>query len=139
MTPRGDFALGEQAVRICTVTREMIDAFAELSGDTNPVHLDEDYARGTRFGGTIAHGLLVVSLLSALLGTELPGPGAIYLGQDLRFRAPVKPGDTITARVTVTGWNPDNGRVNLATEAENQDGVTVLTGEARLVMSQYLD
>lgn len=139
MTPRDDFSPGEEAVRTCTVTQEMIRAFAELSGDTNPVHLDEDYARGTRFGGAIAHGLLVASLLSALLGTELPGPGAIYLGQELRFRAPVKPGDTVTARVTVTGWNPDNGRINLCTEVENQDGVLVLSGEAKLVMAQYLD
>jgi len=90
------------------------------------------------FGGRIAHGMLVASLISAVLGTRLPGPGAIYLSQQLRFLAPVRPGDEVTARVSVTAWDPEKGRVTLLTEVANKKGIAVIAGEAQLVMSSYL-
>ena len=138
MQTRASFSIGETATITRQFTQADIDAFAQLSGDTNPVHLDEAYARTTYFGGRIAHGMLVVSLISSLLGNTLPGPGCIYLGQDLKFLAPVRPGDTVTARVEVTAWDEEKGRIRLLTEVRNQDGVVVITGEARLVMASYL-
>ena len=135
---RSQFAVGEEAFLTKTITQEDIQAFARISGDTNPLHLDEDYARSTRFGGRIAHGLLVAGLISAVLGTKLPGPGAIYLGQELRFTAPVRPGDTVTARVRVEAVDSAKGRVSLSTEVVNQDGAPVITGKARMVTSRAL-
>lgn len=135
---REEFTLGEQAELTRTVSVANIIAFAEVSGDTNPVHLDEAYASRSFFGGRIAHGMLGASLVSAVLGTKLPGPGAVYLSQELQFHAPVRPDDTLTARVTVTGWEAARGRVTLRTEVLNQSGVSVLSGEARLVMSTFL-
>jgi 3-hydroxybutyryl-CoA dehydratase len=135
---RSHFTVGEEATLSRTIRSEDIAAFARVTGDDNPVHLDDEYARGTYFGGRIAHGMLVVSLISAVLGTQLPGPGSIYLSQELRFRAPVRPGDTVTARVEVTAWDATRGRITLLTEVSNQEGVTVVTGEARLVMSAFL-
>jgi 3-hydroxybutyryl-CoA dehydratase len=90
------------------------------------------------FGGRIAHGILVTGLISAVLGNVLPGPGAIYMSQQLRFLAPVRPGDEATARAKVTEWDSEKGRITLLTEVTNQDGVTVITGEARLVMSSFI-
>lgn len=97
-----------------TLTDADIVLFSGVSGDTNPVHLDAVYAAGTRFGGRIVHGMLTASLISAVLGTKLPGPGAIYLSQNLRFRAAVKPGDTVTARVRVATLDRARNRVTLA-------------------------
>lgn len=135
---RGHFTVGEEATLSRTISDADIKAFAQISGDENPVHLDDEYARGTRFGGRIAHGMLVAGLISAVLGTQLPGPGAIYLSQQLRFIAPIRPGDTVTARVKVTEWDSTRGRVTLLTEVANHEGVIVITGEARLVMSAFL-
>ena len=100
--------------------------------------MNYEYAKSTIFGGRIAHGMLVAGLISAVLGTILPGPGAIYLSQQLRFLAPVRPGDEVTARVKVTGWDPDKGRVTLFTEVANKKGIAVIAGEAKLVMSSHL-
>jgi len=136
---RTEFTVGEEATLTKTVTLADIETFARISGDTNPLHLDDDYARSTRFGGRIAHGMLVAGLISAVLGTQLPGPGAVYLGQELRFTAPVRPGDTLTARVRVAEFNSAKGRIALSTEVVNQDGTTVVSGEARLVMSASLE
>jgi len=135
---KSSFELGEEATLSHTVTNTDIQTFAHITGDTNPVHLDEDYAQNTRFSGKIAHGIFVAGLVSAVLGTQLPGPGAIYISQQLRFLAPVYPGDTITARVKVLAWDNIKGRVTLLTEAINHNGVIVLTGEAQLVMSSFL-
>lgn len=135
---RTEFSVGESAEICRTVSESDIRDFARITGDTNPIHLDEAYARETRFGGRIAHGMLGAGLISAVLGTKLPGPGAIYLSQSLRFKAPVRPGDTITARATVAEWNGDKGTVKLTTEAVNQEGVVVITGEAALIMSRFL-
>lgn len=133
-SPRTDFTVGEFARRERTVTMEDIRTFASMTGDTNPVHLDEAYAAGTRFGGVIAHGLIAVSHLGAVLGTELPGIGAVYLGHELKFLAPVRPGDTITAVVTVNAWDAERRRIKVGTDVFNQDGVQVVAGEATLSM-----
>ncbi|EFH83463.1 MaoC family dehydratase [Ktedonobacter racemifer] len=122
--------VGARVTRTRTITDQDIVRFAEVSGDTNPVHLDEAYAAQSRFGRRIAHGFLTGSMISALIGTELPGPGSIYLGQTLKFSAPVYIGDTITVSVEVTKVRVDKGLVFLQTDCINQDGARVLTGEA---------
>ena len=109
-----------------------IEAFAEVSGDNNPVHLDEAYARTTTFGERIAHGMLSAAYISAILGTKLPGPGAIYLSQSLRFRRPVRIGDLVVARATVTALDDTKGRVTLETVCE-VGGKTVMDGEAVVI------
>jgi len=135
---RTHFTIGEEATFTKIISDEDITTFAKISGDENPVHVNDAYAKGTMFGGRIAHGILVTGLISAVLGTALPGPGAIYMSQQLRFLAPVKPGDEATARAKVTEWDSEKGRITLLTEVTNQDGVTVITGEARLVMSSFI-
>jgi 3-hydroxybutyryl-CoA dehydratase len=135
---RTTFTVGEEAILTKLVSDDDIKTFARISGDDNPVHMNDDYARGTMFGGRIAHGMLVAGLISAVLGTKLPGPGAIYMSQQLRFLAPVRPGDQVTARAKVTDWNAEKGRVTLLTDVTNQEGSVVIEGEARLVMSSYL-
>ena len=124
-----DLSLGQSAEVTRAVGTSDIDAFAAVSGDVNPVHLDEAYAKTTPFGGRIAHGMLSASYISAVLGGKLPGPGAIYLSQNLRFRRPVKIGDLVTARVTVSGLDGDKGRATLATVCL-VDGRTAIDGEA---------
>lgn len=135
---RTHFTIGEEATFTKIISDEDITTFAKISGDENPVHVNDAYAKGTMFGGRIAHGILVTGLISAVLGTALPGPGAIYMNQQLRFVAPVRPGDEATARAKVTEWDSEKGRITLLTEVTNQDGVTVITGEARLVMSSFI-
>ena len=132
------FAVGEEATQSRTIQIVDIESFARISGDDNPIHLDDAYASSTRFRGRIAHGMLGAGLIAAVLGTKLPGPGAIYLSQQLRFLAPVFPGDTVTARAKVTEWDVAKGRVTLSTEVLNGKGVSVITGEARLVMQSFL-
>jgi acyl dehydratase len=122
--------LGATAHREYTVTDAMIRAFAEASGDHNPLHLDADYAATTQFGRRIAHGMLTASFISAVLANDLPGPGTIYMGQELKFRAPVYLDDTITATVEVTDYREDKRIATLKTICTNQDGQTVLEGEA---------
>ncbi len=121
---------GDSDSRTLTITDDMIRTFAELTGDTNPVHLDDDYAAGTRFGRRIAHGMIGAGLISATLANDLPGPGTVYLGQSLQFKMPVYPGDTITATVEVLTVRPDKPIVTLATVCTNQDDEVVLEGEA---------
>jgi 3-hydroxybutyryl-CoA dehydratase len=122
--------IGTRAERTRTITEADIVDFAEVSGDYNPVHLDPHYAAQTPFGGRIAHGFLTASIISAILGTELPGPGSIYLGQTLKFLAPVRVGDTVTVSVVVIAVREDKHIVTLRTDCVNQDGTMVLTGEA---------
>jgi 3-hydroxybutyryl-CoA dehydratase len=124
-----DIAIGETVTLTHTVTEADIVAFSSVSGDVNPVHLDEDYAAGTLFKTRIAHGMLSAGYISALLGTRLPGPGAIYLSQTLRFKRPVKIGDTVDARVSVTALDPEKARVTLACVC-SVAGKDVLDGEA---------
>ena len=124
---------GDRAEFTKTVTAHDVLLFAGVSGDHNPVHLDETYAQSTMFKTRIAHGMLVGSLFSTVLGTQLPGEGTIYLGQDLKFLRPVYLDDVITAVVIVSEVIPEKNRVRLETSAVNQHGETVVTGSA-LVM-----
>jgi 3-hydroxybutyryl-CoA dehydratase len=121
---------GDKASRTTIITDEMIRAFAALTGDSNPVHLDDAYAAGTRFGRRIAHGMIAAGLISAALANDLPGPGTVYRSQTLQFKAPVYPGDTITTTVEVKAVRPDKPIVTLVTVCKNQDNVVVLEGEA---------
>jgi 3-hydroxybutyryl-CoA dehydratase len=123
-------ATGSRVTYIRTITDADIVRFAEVSGDHNPVHLDTDYAARSRFGKRIAHGFLTASMISAVIGTELPGPGSIYMGQTLKFLAPVYIDDTVTVSVEVIGLREEKRLVTLRTDCTNQQNVLVLTGEA---------
>lgn len=128
--------VGDAAARTKTITDDDIRRFAELSGDHNPVHLDDEYAAATRFGRRIAHGMLAASLVSATLANELPGPGSVYLSQTLRFVAPVFPGDTVTARVEVTKVREDKPVVTLETVCTNGRGEKLIEGEAVVLLTE---
>jgi 3-hydroxybutyryl-CoA dehydratase len=122
--------VGDTASQTKTITDKDIHTFADLVDDHNPVHLDDEYARNTRFGRRIAHGMLSASLISAVLANQLPGEGTVYLSQTLQFVAPVFPGDTVTARVTVTKVREDKGIVTLETLCTNQRDEPLIKGEA---------
>ena len=111
------------------VTDRDIELFAEVSTDHNPVHMDDDYARDTIFAGRIAHGMLTAGLISAVIGEQLPGHGTVYMGQSLKFLAPVRPGDMVMAEVEVTAIDHAKRKVTMATRCE-VDGKNVLAGEA---------
>jgi phosphotransacetylase/acyl dehydratase len=128
-----EIALGDTASLTRMVTHQDIQLFAAVSGDVNPAHMDPDYAATDMFHRVIVHGMWGAGLISALLGTSLPGPGTIYLGQTLRFMKPVGLGDTITARVTVTERREDRKRLKLACTCTNQNGEEVITGEADVI------
>jgi 3-hydroxybutyryl-CoA dehydratase len=128
--------VGQSASVSKIVTDADIQKLAEVTLDYNPVHLDESFARRTRFGGRIAHGVLAIGLISAVLGTQLPGPGTIYLSQHVKFLAPVRPGDTLKAVVEVTAIRPEKRIVTLKTECYNQDNQAVLMGEAVVLVDQ---
>ncbi len=123
---------GDSASISKQITETDVQTFSSISLDTNPVHLDADYARQTRFGKKIAHGLLVGGLVSAVIGTKIPGPGAIYVGQTFRFLRPVFLGDTVTATATIARYDKEKGRMTLATVCRNQGGEEVLAGEAEI-------
>lgn len=116
-----------------TVTEADIAAFAGVSGDFNPVHVNQEFAAGSMFKGRIAHGMLTGAFISTVVGTKLPGEGCIYVSQDLRFRAPVRIGDTVTVHVEVTGLEPKRRFVTLATTA-TVGGKPVVTGEAVMLV-----
>lgn len=124
------FAVGERAERVHVVTDADVRTFAALSGDDNPVHLDDAFAASTRFGRRIAHGMLSAGLVSAVLGTQLPGRGVVYVSQALRFKAPVFVGDTVTVLVEVTAVRTDKPIVTLRTTVTTHEGVLALEGEA---------
>ncbi len=124
-----DLSLGQSAEVSHTVTDADIRAFAEVSGDNNPVHLDEDYAAATPFKTRIAHGMLSAGYISAVLGTQLPGPGAIYISQTMNFKRPVRIGDEVITRATVAAIDSEKARVTLATVCEVA-GKAVVEGEA---------
>jgi len=125
-----NWKVGDSVRIVKTITDEDIHAFADVSGDHNPLHLDDDYARQSRFGRRIAHGMLTASLISNAIGNHLPGRRALYLSQTLRFTAPVFPGDTITAELTVVKIREDKPILTLATICTNQRGERVIEGEA---------
>ena len=127
---------GDQASMTRAFTQADVEAFAQVSGDCNPAHLDEDYAKGTMFKTRIVHGMLTASLFSALLGTRLPGLGTIYLGQTLQFRRPVHFDEPITATVTVKEIIAEKNRVVLDCLAVNPQGETVIIGEATVLPSR---
>jgi 3-hydroxybutyryl-CoA dehydratase len=124
-----DLSLGLSVQASRTVSDVDITAFAAVSGDHNPVHLDQAYAATTRFGGRIAHGMLSASFISALIAAELPGPGSVYLSQSLSFKRPVRIGDTVVTTVRVAAIDMERARVTLST-ACSVSGKTVLDGEA---------
>lgn len=125
-----ELSVGQTAAWGKTVTETDICLYAGITGDMNPVHINAEYAKNTPFGGRIAHGMLTIGFVSAILARELPGEGTIYMGQTMKFLAPVRIGDTITAHVEVTDINKEKERVTLRTYCTNQDGKTVLDGEA---------
>jgi 3-hydroxybutyryl-CoA dehydratase len=130
-----EFTVGQSATVARLISDADIRIMAELTGDTNPLHLDDEYARGTRFGGRIAHGVFCMGLISAVLGSRLPGPGAVYLGSSIRFTAPVRPGDVLRATVTVTSWNPVKRIIVLAARCEVEgSGLLVATGDSTLLV-----
>ncbi|OIN92110.1 MAG: enoyl-CoA hydratase [Comamonadaceae bacterium CG1_02_60_18] len=128
-----EITLGQSARLLRTLTLEDIRAFAAVSGDTNPAHLDPEYASDTLFHGVIAHGMWSGALISALLGTQFPGPGTIYLDQALHFAKPVRVGDTLTVTVTVSSKNAQDHSLELDCQVLNQRGVCVLSGTARVL------
>jgi len=125
-----NFKIGDTATVSKTITDDDIRLFADLVGDHNSIHLDEEFARKSRFGRRVAHGMLSAALISTVIGNELPGPGTVYLGQTFQFVAPVFPGDTVTARVTITKIREDKPIVTLETICLNQHDETVIKGEA---------
>ena len=118
-----------------TVSKEDVAGFGKVTGDFNPLHFDAEFAATTVFGAPIAHGILSAGYISAVIGTRLPGPGTIYLSQQLKFRSPVRIGDTVTARVTVAAVDRDRRRVRLETACLVGDEV-VLEGEAQVLVPQ---
>jgi 3-hydroxybutyryl-CoA dehydratase len=129
-----DLEEGMSAEFTKTVTEADVVLFAGITGDLNPVHVDEMAARESRFEGRIAHGMLSAAFISTVLGTRLPGPGTVYMGQTLRFTAPVRIGDTVTARVTISELDRERRRAILETVCVNQDGETVIEGEAKVLV-----
>ena len=127
-----DISVGMSAGVSKTITKADILLFSAVSTDTNAVHLDEEFGKTTMFGGRIAHGMLTASVISAAIAGRLPGPGTIYLGQNLKFKAPVKPGDTVHAKVTVKEVITDRRRVTLETVCTVRDKV-VIDGEATVM------
>ena len=128
-----DLNVGQSAELTRTVSDGDLEAFAAVTGDDNPVHLDEAFAAATPFGGRIAHGMLSAGYISAVIGTRLPGSGAIYVSQSLRFRRPVRVGDAVTARAEITAIDASRGRVTLKTVC-SVAGKAVVDGEAEIMV-----
>lgn len=129
-----DLQVGQSAERTKLMTESLVNAYAELTGDFSPVHIDEAAAAKTRFGTRIAHGMLSVSFLSAVIGMDLPGPGTIWVAQALKFKQAVKLGDTITWRVEVLELFPEKKRARLSTVCRNQRGETVIEGDGTILL-----
>ena len=128
-----DLQVGMSASFAKTITEADIVLFAGVSGDNNAVHTNEEFAATTPFGGRIAHGFLTASVISAAVANRLPGPGTVYLGQQMRFLAPVRPGDTVKATVTVKSVNTEKARAVLETVCRVRDVVVVVDGEATVM------
>ena len=125
-----ELKIGDSAQIVKTITEEIVNEFARVTGDTNPVHTNPAYAEKTMFKGRIAHGVYSLGIFSTILGNILPGYGTIYLSQEVKFLAPVRIGDTITARVEVVELLPERNRVKFKTTCTNQDGTVVVDGFA---------
>jgi acyl dehydratase len=128
------FKVGDSACFSKTISDADVRAFADVTGDHNPLHLDDEFAKNTRFRRRIAHGMLSASLISSAIANRLPGIGSIYLSQTLKFVAPVYLGDTITVRVTVTAVREDKPILTLETICENQNQEVVVKGEATVLV-----
>lgn len=128
-----DLAVGQSAVYARTVTEADILAFAGVTGDFNPVHVNEELASASMFGGRIAHGMLSAGFISTVFGTKFPGPGSIYLSQTLKFKAPVKIGDTVVARCTLKELTPEKRKAKFDTVCTVK-GKVVLEGEAEIMV-----
>ena len=128
-----ELQIGQTARLVRTLSQDDIRAFAAVSGDINPAHLDHEYAAGSMFKGVIAHGMWGGALISAVLGTQLPGPGTIYMDQTLHFTKPVRIGDTLTVTVTVLTKDDEKKRVELDCQIVNQKGASVMHGTARVL------
>jgi 3-hydroxybutyryl-CoA dehydratase len=128
-----DIQVGESATASRTITEADVNAFAEYSGDYNPIHVDEEFAQRTRWGGRIAHGMLVAGLVTRTL-SELGGEGAVHTSQEVSFRAPVRIGDIVTVTTEVVGKVDEKRRLLVASTWTNQDGVVVVTGEGELLL-----
>ncbi len=124
------FQVGQKATFSKQVTERDVETFAEISGDHNPLHLDAEYAAKTRFGQRIAHGGFTFAIISAAIGMKLPGPGSVYMTQNLKFLKPVLFDDTVTATIEITAIRADKGIVTLKTDCTNQDGEKIAEGEA---------
>jgi acyl dehydratase len=122
--------VGDVATFTRTIDASAVDLFAEATGDKNPIHLEDAAAKAAGFEGRIAHGMISAALVSQMLGVHLPGPGTIYLGQQIKFGAPVLVGDTVTVSAEVKAIRPDKPIVTIETRCRNQRGQDVLTGEA---------
>jgi 3-hydroxybutyryl-CoA dehydratase len=125
-----ELTIGQKASFQKTISESDVYLYAGITGDINPAHIDEETSKNSIFKGRIAHGMLTAGLISAVLGVHLPGPGTIYMSQELKFTAPVRFGDTIKAQVEVLEINAQKNRVTLATTCHNQEGVKVLDGKA---------
>ena len=128
-----DLEIGMSDIYAKTITDTDIVLFAGISGDTNPVHLNHKFASETMFEGRIAHGMISAAFISTVIGTKLPGPGCIYVGQSLKFKAPVRVNDTVTARVTITKLVPEKRFIEMDTVC-TVNGKPVLTGEATIMV-----
>ena len=127
-----EIAIGDTATYTRLITNQEVEAFAAISGDHNPLHLDPEYAATTDFGECIAHGMLTGALISAAIAMQLPGPGSVYLSQNIQFRAPVFLGDTLTVTLEVTDKHGKRPWVTLVCTVENQEGKAVAKGEAQV-------
>mgnify|MGYP000353778531 CR=1 FL=1 len=128
-----ELVVGQTATHTHTVSEEDIILFAKVSGDTNPIHLDEEYAKTTEFGGRIAHGMLSGAIISAAMAQSLPGPGSIYLSQNMKFKAPVRIGDTLTVSIELTEKKNRRAMIALRVIVTNQDGVKVVVGDTTAI------
>jgi 3-hydroxybutyryl-CoA dehydratase len=128
------FQRGQRASLAKTITEADVRTYAELIGDRNPLHTDEEFARRSRFGRRTVHSTFSGDLVSAVLGNQLPGPGSVYLSQQTEFLAPIYLGDTITATVEVISWRPDKRIITLKTDCHKQDDTQVVTGKAVLLV-----
>jgi len=138
--PFNDIKIGEQCQRKHQVTEADLIMFAKASGDANPIHLDEEYAATTQFKQRIAHGMFSGGLISAALASDLPGPGTVYLGQDLQFKRPVHIGDTLTVQLTVSELHESKPFVTLECLVTNQDDKPVVTGTAKVMApTEYME
>lgn len=132
-TPFDQLEVGMTAQYTKQILEEDIKLFAILSGDTNPIHLDEEYARTTQFGGCIAHGAICAVIISAAVATTIPGPGSVYVGQEMRFKKPVRPGDTLVAQLKLVEKKRRGNIVLIENEIKNQNGETVFVGVSTVV------